>query len=73
MKSDCHDPQFCRIFLRVLGYKLTSREMKYLIMRFYHNYDDKGIAKWESRRITKQAINLVIQKAYIKIKIDRKK
>ena len=63
------DWRFCGVVLRVLGFKhLTIREARYLILRFYFRMKDREIAKYDSIDVSHQAINLVIMKAYRKIK-----
>jgi hypothetical protein len=63
------DPDFCRLFLRVIDYTfLNSRETKYLIWKFYWKLTDNQIAKFDGRRVGHQAINLVINDTYRKIR-----
>lgn len=62
------DPEFCQLFLRLMSYRLTGREIKYLIWRFYFKKSADEIAKLDERCKGKSGINLIIQKAYKKIK-----
>jgi hypothetical protein len=70
LKSNLDDPEFCSLFLRILSYRLEGREIKYLMWRFYYNKTDEEIAKLDNKKITRQAINLIIKSAYIKIKLN---
>ncbi len=67
------DPQFVSLFLLVLSYPLTGREINYLMWRFYFRMTTKEIAKFDGLKITRQAVNLVIVNAYKKIKLNFRK
>lgn len=64
------DPDFCKIFLRLLSYPLNGREIKYLLLRFYYNNTTEEIAKFDGRKVIRSRINQEFEKAYKKIKLD---
>ena len=57
------------LFLRLLDYPLTSRETLYLFWKFCYGLTGRQIAKCDSRKISKQAVNQVIQRALNKIRV----
>lgn len=68
-----NDTDFWDLFLRLLHYPLTAEEIKYLVWRFYNKMKDREIAKLDDRKVTRQVMNLIIQRAYKKIKYDNRK
>lgn len=66
-KGNLNDPEFNKLFLRLLSYRLNGREIKYLIYRFYFNMNDKKITKFEGGYLTRAGVNFHIQRAYRKI------
>ncbi len=72
-KGNLEDPEFCRIFLRVLSYPITSRQVKYLLMRFYFNMNSQQIAKWDGKNVSRQAINNQFKEVYKKLGVVLKK
>jgi DNA-directed RNA polymerase specialized sigma subunit len=60
--------EFWELYCRLLQYPLSIREMNYLIWRFYNHKSDEEIARLDGRRISRQEVNRVIQRAYKKIK-----
>jgi len=67
------DPYFLKLFLRILSYRLSSRQIKYFIFRFYYNMDCNKIAYFDSRRVSSQRINAEFEEAYKKIRQEFKK
>ena len=68
-----NDPKFCRLFLMLLSYPLSGRQIKYLIWRFYNNKRNKEIIELDGKNISQSAVNRVITKAYRKIKVNFRK
>lgn len=62
--------EFVKFFYFLSKFKLNEKEIKYLIWRFCCKKKDKEIIKLESRKMSRQAINLVIRNAYKKIKLN---
>jgi hypothetical protein len=68
-----NDPEFVKVFLRILSYNLNGREIKYLLCRFYFRMGDNEIVKFDGRKITRKAVNFIIQGALKKIRQDFRK
>jgi hypothetical protein len=60
--------EFWNLYYRLLHYPLSAREVNYLIWKFYNRKKDWEIAKLDSKKISPQAVNSVISRAYRKIK-----
>jgi DNA-directed RNA polymerase specialized sigma subunit len=62
---------FFRLLLCILDFrsKLTEREIKYLLWRFYNRMTAEQIAKYDGKRISRSAVNQVMESAYKKIRL----
>ena len=64
---------FWNLYYRLLRYRLTVREMNYLIWKFYNHKSYKQIAYLDGRKIGGTAVSMVITNAYKKIKMNFRK
>jgi hypothetical protein len=70
---DEHNIDFWKLFCRIARVNnITPREIKYLLWRFYNCKIDREIAKLDGHpKMTRKGINIVIMKAYRKIRQDK--
>ena len=61
-----NDLEFWGLFIMICDFDLSTREMKYLLWRFYSNKSSREIAKEE--KVSFQAVHFIMNRAYIKIK-----
>ncbi len=65
--------EFWNLYIRLLRYHLSVREMNYLLWKFYNRKSWQEIARLDGRNITSSAVSFVICKAYRKIKLNNLK
>lgn len=70
---DEYNMDFWELYYRLLHYHLSAREMNYLLWRFYNRKKELEIARLDGRKITRQAVNIVIAKAYKKMRLNFRK
>jgi hypothetical protein len=64
---------FWNIYIKLLHYPLSAREMNYLIWKFYNRKNYRQIAWLDGQNIKKSAVSMVISRACRKIKVNFKK
>jgi hypothetical protein len=72
-RGTINDPFFTDVVFLICKYPgLSGREMKYLLWRFYFGLSDKEIAnkeQYKDKPVGRAAVNIVLQRAYRKIKL----
>jgi len=65
---------FFRLLLCILDFrsKLTERELRYLLWKFWNRLSNEEIAQLDGRKIGRAAVNLVLTRAYRKIREQKK-
>ena len=69
--ANSHGRNLLRCVLCLADYNLTGREIKYIYWHFWCGMTCNQIAKADGRTISRQAVNLVMQKAYGKIRQNK--